>query len=108
MPSQARIVWDASFTKYNFGPSHPMAPIRLDLTARLCEALGLFDAPGVEVRGAEPASDELLETVHDPDYVAAVKAASADPTRADPTIIMRWARVLAGSRGGGAPRRPAR
>ena len=84
MPSQARIVWDASFTKYNFGPSHPMAPIRLDLTARLCEALGLFDAPGVEVRGAEPASDELLETVHDPDYVAAVKAASADPARADP------------------------
>ena len=84
MPSQARIVWDPSFTKYNFGPTHPMAPIRLDLTARLCEALGLFDAPGVEVRGAEPASEELLETVHDPDYVAAVKAASADPTLADP------------------------
>ena len=84
MPSQARIVWDPSFTKYNFGPSHPMAPIRLDLTARLCEALGLFDAPGVEVRGAEPASDELLETVHDPAYVAAVKAASADPNQADP------------------------
>jgi acetoin utilization protein AcuC len=38
----------------------------------------------VEVHGADPASDELLETVHDPEYVAAIKAASADPTRADP------------------------
>ncbi len=84
MPSQARVVWDASFTKYNFGPTHPMAPIRLDLTARLCEALGVFDTPGVEVRGADPASDELLETVHDPEYVAAIKAASADPSRANP------------------------
>lgn len=61
-----------------------MAPIRLDLTARLCEAMGVFDAPGVEVVGADPASDELLETVHDADYVAAVKAASLDPRRADP------------------------
>ena len=85
MPSQARVVWDPSFTKYNFGPTHPMAPIRLDLTARLCEAMGLFDAPGVEVCGAEPASDELLESVHEPEYVAAVKAASADPYDVDPS-----------------------
>jgi acetoin utilization protein AcuC len=61
-----------------------MAPIRLDLTARLCEALGVLDAPGVEVVGAEVASDEVLETVHDADYVAAVRAASVDPESADP------------------------
>ena len=29
----ARVVWDPAFTAYNFGPEHPMAPIRLDLTA---------------------------------------------------------------------------
>jgi acetoin utilization protein AcuC len=84
MPSQARVVWDTAFTRYDFGPTHPMAPIRLDLTARLCDALGVFDAPGVEVVGAEVASDEVLETVHDPAYVAAVKAASADPSAGDP------------------------
>ncbi|MGO4598999.1 acetoin utilization protein AcuC [Terrabacter sp. 2RAF25] len=83
MPTQARVVWDSSFTKYNFGPTHPMAPVRLDLTARLCQALGVFDADGVEVAGAEVASDELLATIHDPDYLAAVKAASADPRSAD-------------------------
>ncbi|HET7397252.1 MAG TPA: acetoin utilization protein AcuC [Intrasporangium sp.] len=84
MPSQVRVVWDAAFTKYDFGPSHPMAPVRLDLTARLCAALGIFDAPGVEVVGAEPADDDLLATVHDRDYIAAVRAASEDPEAADP------------------------
>jgi acetoin utilization protein AcuC len=83
MPSQARVVWDASFTRYDFGPTHPMAPVRLDLTARLCEALGVFDAPGVDVVGAEAAPDELIETIHEPEYVAAVKAISADPSSAD-------------------------
>src|SRR6476661_6220496 len=83
MPSQARVVWDSSFTRYDFGPTHPMAPVRLDLTARLCEALGVLDEPGVEVVGADTASDALIETVHQPDYVAAVKAASADPASAD-------------------------
>ncbi|GGM95766.1 acetoin utilization protein AcuC [Terrabacter tumescens] len=85
MPTQARVVWDTSFTRYNFGPTHPMAPVRLDLTARLCEALGVFDADGVEVVGAEVAPDELLATVHDDAYVAAVKAASLDPSTAEGT-----------------------
>ncbi len=83
MPSLARVVWDPCFTKYDFGPSHPMAPVRLDLTARLCEALGVFDNPGVEVAGAEPASDEVLATVHAPEYIAAVRAASDNPAVAD-------------------------
>ena len=83
MPSQARVVWDTAFTRYDFGPMHPMAPIRLDLTARLCEALGVLAAPGVEVVGAEAASDELLATVHDAAYIAAVRAASVDPATAD-------------------------
>jgi acetoin utilization protein AcuC len=83
MPRQARVVWDPSFTKYDFGPTHPMAPIRLDLTARLCEALGVFDHEGVEVVGTEPASDEVLARVHDPEYIAAVRRASEDPLAAD-------------------------
>jgi acetoin utilization protein AcuC len=61
-----------------------MAPVRLDLTARLCESLGIFGLPGVEVVGAQAAPDSLIETVHDPEYVAAVRAASEDPASADP------------------------
>lgn len=85
MPRQARVIWDPSFTKYDFGPTHPMAPIRLDLTARLCEALGVFDNAGVEVVGAEPAADEVLARVHDRGYIAAVRQASEQPESADPS-----------------------
>lgn len=83
MSVQARVVWDTDFTRYDFGPSHPMAPLRLDLTARLCEALGLFAPPAVLVAGAAPADDELLAVVHDPEYVAAVRHASVRPFEAD-------------------------
>ncbi len=83
MPSQVRVVWDTAFTKYDFGSSHPMSPVRLDLTARLCEALGVFDAPGVEVVGADPASDDVIASVHDRDYITAVRHASDDPDSAD-------------------------
>ena len=83
MTLQAEVVWDRDFTRYDFGPTHPMSPVRLDLTARLCDAFGLFAVPGVRLITPEQASDALLETVHDPAYVAAVKAASAAPDQAD-------------------------
>jgi acetoin utilization protein AcuC len=60
-----------------------MAPVRLDLTARLCDAFGLFDHADVDVVSPQVPGDDLLETVHLPEYVAAVKAASVDPTTAD-------------------------
>ena len=77
-----RLVWDDAFTGYDFGPEHPMAPIRLELTARLVRDLGLLEAPGVRVVSAEPATDELLATVHDRAYLAAVHQASNDPRQA--------------------------
>ena len=83
MASGARVVWEPAFARYDFGPTHPMAPVRLELTARLCEALGLFDVPGVRVAGADAAPDELLRTVHEATYVEAVRAVSEDPTLVD-------------------------
>jgi acetoin utilization protein AcuC len=85
MATQARVIWDETFTRYDFGPVHPMNPLRLDLTERLARSLGLFDDPGrVEVTGAQVATDELLRTVHTAEYVAAVRAAGLDPAAADP------------------------
>lgn len=82
MDAQARVIWDAGFTAYDFGPTHPMSPVRLDLTARLCAALGVFEH--AEVVAPAMADDDLLATVHDRAYIAKVKEASADPGRADP------------------------
>ncbi|HRW18867.1 MAG TPA: acetoin utilization protein AcuC [Dermatophilaceae bacterium] len=86
MAAQAKVVWDPSFTHYDFGPHHPMAPVRLDLTARLCEAFGLFDHDDVELDNPVIASDELLLSVHDPAFVDAVKRASDDPDLIDPQL----------------------
>src|SRR5665647_923379 len=83
MPTQARVVWDQSFTGYDFGLDHPMNPLRLDLTARLCGAFGLFDGPDVEVVNPAVPDDEVLLTVHDAAYVAAVRQASVEPRDAD-------------------------
>jgi len=74
--ARTRVVWTPAFLEYDFGSRHPMTPLRLDLTFRLAGELGLLDLPGVDVVGAEPASDDVLRTVHDADYVAAVRRAS--------------------------------
>ena len=85
MVTQAGIVWDESFTGYNFGHDHPMNPIRLDLTARLCDAFGLFSHDDVVVTEPDMATDEEIATVHEIDYIEAVRQASATPEDADPS-----------------------
>ena len=39
----ASVVFDPSLTEYDFGPQHPMSPVRVDLTMRLVEEMGLVD-----------------------------------------------------------------
>ena len=75
-----RIAWGESLLAYDFGPHHPMHPSRLDLTARLCEELGLFALPGVAVVEPHVASDDELAAVHTRDYIAAVRSVSEDPS----------------------------
>jgi acetoin utilization protein AcuC len=70
-------------TAYNFGPGHPMAPERMDLTARLAESLGLFGLDHVSVEAPEVADDAALESVHSPEFVAAVKRVSENPSQPD-------------------------
>lgn len=80
MRSRTRVVWDEDFVRYDFGPGHPFAPVRIALTARLCRDLGLFD--DVDVVDADVAGVDLLRTVHTAELVDAVQRASAD-TRAE-------------------------
>ncbi len=77
------VVWDPEMTAYNFGHGHPMAPERMELTARLAGSLGLLDLDHVTVAAPEVASDEDLRTVHSPEFVAAVRRVSADPDTPD-------------------------
>ncbi|CAM5535469.1 acetoin utilization protein AcuC [Streptomyces avidinii] len=74
-------MWDEAVTKYDFGPGHPMDPVRLALTMGLVRAFGLDRE--IEVRAGRPAGDSTLRLVHREDYVAAVREVSADPGAAD-------------------------
>ena len=78
MTESVLVVWDDSLTHYDFGPSHPLSPIRLDLTIRLARALGVLDGDHVEVVSPKVADDELLTTVHTPEFVQAVRRATVD------------------------------
>lgn len=75
-------MWHESFTDYNFGASHPMNPARLELTARLAKDFGLFDGDDVDVINPDVPDDEILLSVHTPEYVAAVRQASENPAAA--------------------------
>ncbi|WP_324786502.1 acetoin utilization protein AcuC [Streptomyces sp. H51] len=81
MSGRAQLMWDEAVTGYDFGPDHPMDPVRLALTWSLVEALGLHRE--VEVVTARPAGESTLRLVHREDYIEAVKAASARPEGAD-------------------------
>ncbi|MGV9315481.1 acetoin utilization protein AcuC [Streptomyces sp. NPDC003691] len=81
MSGRAMLMWDEAVTAYDFGDGHPMDPVRLELTMGLVRAVGLDRA--VDVVAARPAGDSTLRLVHRADYVAAVRAASADPRTAD-------------------------
>ncbi len=78
MSDSTLVVWDEVFGDYDFGPSHPMRPLRLELTMGLATQLGVLARPGVEVRAPRMAGDDLLELVHDPLYVASVRRAPDD------------------------------
>ncbi|SEG65983.1 acetoin utilization protein AcuC [Actinacidiphila yanglinensis] len=80
MSGRAQLMWDDQVTAYDFGPGHPMDPVRLKLTWGLVRAFGL-DAR-LKVVAAPPAGESTLELVHRSDYIAAVRRASADPLAA--------------------------
>lgn len=81
MSGHAQLMWDEAVTGYDFGPHHPMNPVRLDLTRSLVRAFGLDRR--LDVVAARPAGESTLRLVHRQDYIDAVKAASADPRAAD-------------------------
>jgi acetoin utilization protein AcuC len=87
------VSWDEKLTSYDFGPRHPMAPLRIKLTMELAGAFGLLH-DGVSVAAAAPASDQQLELIHDPEYIAAARyagrvAASTDGASVDVARLLR-------------------
>jgi acetoin utilization protein AcuC len=74
MAGQAALVWGGPIP-YNFGPSHPLQPIRVELAVELMRAYGLLDRPNVQLIPPRLASDDELQLIHTADYIAAVRQA---------------------------------
>jgi acetoin utilization protein AcuC len=75
MSGSLAVAWDDALTRYDFGPGHPLAPVRVALTMALAGELGVLSQPSVTVFEPPPATDAELATVHDDDYIAAVRQA---------------------------------
>ena len=68
------LVFGPRSTTYDFGPGHPLTPLRFG------PGIDLLHELGAEPRLApEPAADEALLACHDAAYVAAVRRLSDDP-----------------------------
>jgi acetoin utilization protein AcuC len=78
------LIWDDRVAGYDFGPGHPLAPIRVELTIDLIRRSGLVGAgrDGVHVDEVVPrpyAEADLLR-LHREDFVDTVRRLSADRT----------------------------
>jgi acetoin utilization protein AcuC len=65
--------WDRRLLDYDFGSSHPLNPVRVELTMELARSFGVLDR--MSVVGFEAATDELLGLVHSGGYIEAVRVA---------------------------------
>ena len=78
MSDRVALVWDDAFEAYDFGPQHPLKPIRVVLTVALVRACGLDALPNVSAVIPRSATRAELETIHDPAYIDAVERISGE------------------------------
>lgn len=78
MPIPIYIPWDEKLVHYNFGSEHPLAPIRVELSMKLAQDLGVIS--GDDLFGPViPATREQLLRAHNADYLDAVISAGINP-----------------------------
>jgi acetoin utilization protein AcuC len=78
------LIHSQDWTRFDYGPEHPLRMERLGLTWRLMQAYGLTQLPGAKVYTPAPAAEHEIAAFHDPGYLEALKASNtgAPPPRA--------------------------
>jgi len=82
---QPLVVFGDRSLAYDFGPDHPLTPLRFGPGIDLLRELG-----ATQFIEPEPAADAALTRLHDPAYVAAVRTVSRDPGPAPEYGISPW------------------
>ena len=79
MSERVGYVWDERLAAYDFGPGHPLAPVRVQLANRLVREFGLLEHANVRALSPVNLADiEDVLRVHAAEYVQAVQHASVD------------------------------
>ena len=73
------LIWDDNLIRYDFGPDHPLKPVRVELTVDLIRACGLTETEGVLTLPRAPFGEDDVLRLHREDYVEAVRRLSANP-----------------------------
>ncbi|OGL19798.1 MAG: hypothetical protein A3G97_01940 [Candidatus Rokubacteria bacterium RIFCSPLOWO2_12_FULL_69_21] len=70
------LIHSDQYTRFDYGPDHPLRMERLGLTWRLMEAYGLTTLAGAKVVAPEPADEAALARFHAGPYLEVLKAVS--------------------------------
>jgi acetoin utilization protein AcuC len=71
------LIHSDAWTRFDYGPQHPLRMERLGLTWRLMEAYGLTTLPGSTVQAPEAAAESALAVYHGTEYLQALKASNS-------------------------------
>ena len=81
------LIWNDDRLDYDFGPEHPLQPVRVELTVELIRATGLTATDAVRTLRREPFDTDDVLRLHRAPYVEAVQRLSAEP---DPRGDLRF------------------
>jgi acetoin utilization protein AcuC len=72
-------IYTDAYLRYDYGPTHPLKVIRLQLTYELIKAYGLLDLPFAQSILTRKAEEEDIAFFHSRDYLFTLKGASEFP-----------------------------
>ena len=84
MSRKAGFVYRDRLSRHVLTEAHPLKAARLRYTYELLEAYHAFDSENSVLVEPRPATEEEIGTVHDPEYVEAVKSLSRGERKYDP------------------------
>jgi acetoin utilization protein AcuC len=76
-------IYTDAYSNYDYGPTHPLKIIRLQLTYELIRAYGLLDISSVQFIPTIKADEEDLALFHSKDYLELLKQANEDLLHVD-------------------------
>ncbi|MFX1419682.1 MAG: acetoin utilization protein AcuC [Promethearchaeota archaeon] len=79
MVDKVGLIYTDDYQKYDFGPDHPLRPLRYKLTYSLMEKLKLLEHERLTLLKPRLATQQEIESVHSPNYVEIVKKLSKNP-----------------------------